>query len=124
MTARDAGGLMGFLACCLATLLAGCMATANLRTNVMDFRGFESSIILILRGDIPRPIGNFPQSLSQAMLVGIMLVGRSGVHALQSAGHVEVHARLRTEVDHHLTCNSLHVLLLTVYCCILYVIEY
>ena len=27
VTACDAGGLMGFLACCLATLLAGCMAT-------------------------------------------------------------------------------------------------
>ena len=36
----------------------------------MDFRGFDSSIILILRGGIPRPIGDFPESLSQAMLVG------------------------------------------------------
>ena len=27
MTACDARGLMGFLACCLATLLAGCIAT-------------------------------------------------------------------------------------------------
>ena len=27
VTACDARGLMGFLACCLATLLAGCMAT-------------------------------------------------------------------------------------------------
>ena len=45
----------------------------------MDFRGFDSSIILILRGEIPRPIGNFPESLTQAMLVGVMLVGRLGV---------------------------------------------
>ena len=45
----------------------------------MDFRGFYSSIILIQRGGIPRPIGNFPKSLSQAMLVGTMLVGRLGV---------------------------------------------
>ena len=33
----------------------------------------------LLRGGIPRPIGNFPESSSQAILVGIMLVGRSGV---------------------------------------------
>ena len=54
-----------------------CMA--NLRTNIMDFRGVDSSIILILRGGIPRPIGNFPEHLSQAILVGIMLVGRLGM---------------------------------------------
>ena len=41
--------------------------------------GFDSSIILIQRGGIPRPIGDFPDSLSQAMLVGVMLVGRLGV---------------------------------------------
>ena len=33
---------------------------ANLPTNIMDFRGFDSSRILILRGVIPRPIGDFP----------------------------------------------------------------
>ena len=53
--------------------------TANLRTKILDFREFDSSIILILRGGIPRPIGNFPESLSQAILVGIILVGRLGV---------------------------------------------
>ena len=53
--------------------------TANLRTSIMEFRGFDSSIILILRGGIPRPIGNVPESLSQAILVGMILVGRSGV---------------------------------------------
>ena len=53
--------------------------TANLRTNIMDFRGFDSSIILIVRGGIPRPIGDSPESLSQAILEGIMLVGRLGV---------------------------------------------
>ena len=42
----------------------------------MDFRGFDSSIILILRGGIPRPLGTLPESLSQAILVGIILVGR------------------------------------------------
>ena len=53
---------------------------ANLHTNIMDFRGFYSSTISILRAGIPRPTGNFPESLSQAILVGIMLVGRLGVH--------------------------------------------
>ena len=55
--------------------------TANLRTNIMDFKGFDSSIILILWSGIPRPIGNFPESLSQAILVGVILVGRLGVPA-------------------------------------------
>ena len=45
----------------------------------MGFRGLDSSIILIVRGGILRPIGDFPESLSQAMLVGIMLVGKLGV---------------------------------------------
>ena len=51
-------------------------ATANLRTQTMDFTGFDSSIILFLRGGIPSPIGKFPECLGQAILVGIILVGR------------------------------------------------
>ena len=58
------------------------MVRPDLPPNIMDFRGFDSSIILILKGGIPRPIGNFPESLSQAILVGTMLVGRLGVQAL------------------------------------------
>ena len=55
--------------------------TANLCTKIPDFRGFDSHIILSLRGGILMSIGNFPERLSQAMLVGIiMLVGRLGVH--------------------------------------------
>ena len=34
-------------------------STANLRTKIPDFGGFESRIILILRGGIPRPMRNF-----------------------------------------------------------------
>ena len=34
--------------------------TANLRTKILDFRGFDSSRILILRGEIPRSIGQLP----------------------------------------------------------------
>ena len=45
----------------------------------MDFGGFDSSIIIILRGGISRPTGNFPERLTKAMLVGIILVGRLGV---------------------------------------------
>ena len=41
----------------------------------MDLGGFDSSLILDLRGGIPRPIGIFPESLTQAILVGVMLVG-------------------------------------------------
>ena len=50
----------------------------------MDSRGFYSSITLILRGGIPVSIGNFLDSLSQAILalVGIMLVGRLDVITL------------------------------------------
>ena len=45
----------------------------------MDFGGFDSSTMLISRGGILISIGHFPESLSQAMLVGTMLVGRLGV---------------------------------------------
>ena len=59
----------------------------NLCTNIMDFAGLDSSIILMIRGGTLRPIGNFPESLSQAMLVGVMLVGRLGVpRRLRSLG--------------------------------------
>ena len=54
-------------------------STPNLPTNIVDFRGFESNIIFMLRGGIPRPTGDFLEIVSQAMLVGIMKVGRLGV---------------------------------------------
>ena len=53
--------------------------TANLLTKILDFRGFGSSRILIQRGGILMSIGNFPETLSQAILAGIILVGRLGV---------------------------------------------
>ena len=58
--------------------------TANLCTKILDFRGFDSSIILMLRGGIPRPIGNFPEVLSQRILAGRFFVGRFGVHERQT----------------------------------------
>ena len=65
--------------------------TANLPTNIVDFRGFDSSIILKFRGGISRPMGNFPESLSQAMWVGIVLVGRLGARLRRTPARV-VHA--------------------------------
>ena len=53
--------------------------TPNLPTNIVDFRGFDSSTILNLRGGILMSIGDFPESLSQAMLVGVMFVEGLGV---------------------------------------------
>ena len=42
--------------------------TADLRTKILDFRGFDSSRILILRGGIPRPTGQFPGNLESTNL--------------------------------------------------------
>ena len=53
--------------------------TPNLPTNIVDFGGSDSSVILIQRGGILMSKRDFPESLSQAMLVGTMLVGRLGV---------------------------------------------
>ena len=55
-------------------------ATANFGSNNMDFRGFDSSIILSSKGGMLMSIGNFPEMLSQAILVGTMFVGRLGVN--------------------------------------------
>ena len=82
----DRSAQFGFLSCCSASVANVCevpfYATANFRTNIMDFRGFDSSIILIIRGGTLMSIGDFPEDLSQAMLVGIMLVGRLGVQCV------------------------------------------
>ena len=42
--------------------------TANLCPMILDFRGVDSSRILLLRGGILMSIGNLPESLSQAIL--------------------------------------------------------
>ena len=59
--------------------------TANLRTKILDFRGFDSSRILILRGGILMSIGDFPEVLSHIILVGMILVGRLGIHTRATA---------------------------------------
>ena len=48
-------------------------------SDIMDFGGFDSNTILILRGGIFMSIGDSPESLSQHILVGIILLGRLGV---------------------------------------------
>ena len=53
--------------------------TANLRTKTLDFRGLDSSRILIVRGGILMSLGSFPETMSQQILVGVILVGRLGV---------------------------------------------
>ena len=53
--------------------------TANLRTTILDFRGFGSSRILISRGGILMTMRNFLEVLSQRIIVRIILVGRLGV---------------------------------------------
>ena len=57
----------------------GAGLTANLRTEILDFSGFDSSIILILRGGIPRPMGNIPEFSSPGILVGTILAGIFGL---------------------------------------------
>ena len=64
---------------CGAKLCA--VSTANLRTKILDFRGSDPSRILLLRDGIHRPKGDLPESLSQAIFVGISLVGRLGALA-------------------------------------------
>ena len=68
--------------------------TPNLPTKIVDFRGFDSSVILNFRGGMLMSIGNFPESLIQAMLVGIMLVGRLDVRPFSYFGFA-VSANLR-----------------------------
>ena len=53
-------------------------STANLRTNNLDFPGFDSSISW-LRGGILVSVGNFREALSRQILVGMILAGRLGV---------------------------------------------
>ena len=56
--------------------------TTSLRTKILDFRGFDSSIILKLRGGILMSTGNIPEIVSQQIFVGIILVGRLVVRQL------------------------------------------
>ena len=57
--------------------------------------GFTQAESEFVRGGIPRPIGNSPESLSQAILVGIILVGRLGACCIHMARSVSRRARVR-----------------------------
>ena len=50
----------------------------SVSAKILDFREFDSCIILILRGGTLMPIGSFPEVVSHRVLVGISLVGRFG----------------------------------------------
>ena len=77
-----------------------CTFTANLHTKILDFGGLDSSRILNSRGGILVSIGNFPESLSQAVLVRIILVGRLGVRKWH------VWCRLKLGIRSKRTINS------------------
>ena len=62
----------------VVTMIIISWSTANLRTKIVDFGGVDSSVAFILRGGMLMPIGDFPETLSQRILVGIILVGRLG----------------------------------------------
>ena len=59
------------------------LCTANLRTKILYFGGFDSGSILSLGGGIQRPLEDPQECLSQAILVWIILVGRLGVGLLE-----------------------------------------
>ena len=73
----------------------GCWSTPNLRTKIPDFGGFDSSRVLIIRGGSLTSIGNFPEMSSQAISVGIILVGRSGVSTRLAGAHNEERGKSR-----------------------------
>ena len=60
--------------CLPATVSLEIDPTANLRATILDFGGSDSGRILTLRGGILMSVGNFPESLSQAILVGRLAV--------------------------------------------------
>ena len=79
---------------------------------MMDFRGFDSSIILILRGGIPRPMGDFSENLTRTILVGVCNISRTiertPAHAYMTA-HVYAGTRVYANRGAHRMdmCNNL-----------------
>ena len=92
--------------------------TANLRTKILKFRGFDSSTILILRGEILMSMMGFPEVLSQTILAGIILVERLCVHKGErvtgllrdgrAAGHAEADAAAKRLKPQRTVHNSSH----------------
>ena len=88
----------------------------------MDFIVFDSSRILILRGGTLSPMGDFPESLSQAILVGIILVGRLGV--LRAGVLVQPRSARRPDDLRHGGRPPSHVYLHCYYYCYVYYYYY
>ena len=61
----------------------------NLPANIMDFRGFDLSIILNLRGGIPRPIG---KSLGRFESSNLSWRNVSVEGMLPASGALELHS--------------------------------
>ena len=62
--------------------------TADLRTEILDFGGFDSSRILMSRGGTLMSIGNFSEVLSQQTLVGICNLSRGfGISTCRKETH-------------------------------------
>ena len=73
------------------------MSTANLRTKILDFRGFVSSRILTLRSGTLRSIGDFLETLSQRILAWRTLAWRLALKACllsDASGARLLHLRL------------------------------
>ena len=68
-----------------------CDGTANLRAKILDFGGFDSSRILILRGGTLMSIGDSPESLSEAILVGIINISREIERRIATGGTTLFH---------------------------------
>ena len=82
--------------------------TPNPPTNIVDFIGFASSIMLCLRGEILMSIGDFPDSLSQAVLVWIMLGGRLGSECTACSQETSAGARAGSSEHRHGPGPQLH----------------
>ena len=61
---------------CWQPLVIQCLCLWPISVLFLDFRRFDSTTVLIVRGGVLRFIGNFPELLSQRISVGMILVGR------------------------------------------------
>ena len=84
-------------------------ATASLRTRNLDFGGFDSSIILIQRGVILMPIGDFPELLSQRILAGVILVGSSSRFFIFRGGTPRSTGNLRRNIYVYIYIICIHI---------------
>ena len=77
----------------------------NFPANIVDYGGFDSSIMLISRGGIYRPIGDFPENKSQAILVGCN-VSREIGHIGQTIIHGRVLLSFQQPAFHTITIHQ------------------